>query len=334
MKVVFTICSNNYLAQAKTLGDSLMIYNPDYHFVIGLVDRLNEEIDYTFFNPYEIIPIENIGIDGFDDMFARYNITELNTSVKPFIFHYLFSRNSDVNAIIYLDPDIIIYQPIQELEKNLLKYNIILTPHFFTPIYDKYYLSEPSILNAGLYNLGFLAVKRSEVSEQFLKWWMIKLKDQCYIDFINGFFVDQLWINFVPLYFENILILKHLGYNVAYWNLHERYITGKKNNYTINSQFQLIFYHFSGFNFGKPNVISKHQDRFTFDERKDILPLFEDYTQRIMINQYQKYFSLPCYYVELKKKLNSEKRPSPYYYNNRGPLTFSKLALKKILNRL
>ena len=40
MKIIFTICSNNYLAQAKALGDSVLQTNPDYTFFIGLVDEL------------------------------------------------------------------------------------------------------------------------------------------------------------------------------------------------------------------------------------------------------------------------------------------------------
>ena len=41
---VFTLCAANYLAHAKTLGESLAQHNPDYHFVIGLVDRLPPHI--------------------------------------------------------------------------------------------------------------------------------------------------------------------------------------------------------------------------------------------------------------------------------------------------
>jgi hypothetical protein len=47
-EIIFTLCSNNYLAQAKTLGDSVKKFNPDVLFVIGLVDKLHPEIDYSF----------------------------------------------------------------------------------------------------------------------------------------------------------------------------------------------------------------------------------------------------------------------------------------------
>ncbi len=89
MRIAFTLCSNNYLAQAKTLGDSLIEHNPDYEFVIGLVDRKRDDVDYDFFRPHGIIEIEEIGIPKFAELGKRYGIIELNTAVKPFLFQHL-----------------------------------------------------------------------------------------------------------------------------------------------------------------------------------------------------------------------------------------------------
>ncbi len=300
MKVVFTICSNNYLAQAKSLGDSVTKYNPDYIFIIALVDEKSTEIDYSYFEPYLILPISEAKIDCLDEMCQRYDITELNTAVKPYLFNYLFETDGSINTIIYLDPDILVYEKFDVLESDFVNYDIILTPHFFKPIYDDFFLKESDILNAGLYNLGFLGLKKSKASNELLDWWMIKLKDQCLIDFSKGLFVDQLWMNFAPLYFEKVLILKHLGHNVAYWNLHERKIVDHEGKNTINNEFPLIFYHFSGFNFNAPENISKYQNRYVFNDRRDVIPLFENYYQLVMDNNFEKLSKIACSYVRQK----------------------------------
>lgn len=306
MKVVFTICSNNYLAQAKALGDSLLRYNPEYKFLIGLVDKLSNEIDYSTLQPHQIIPIEDIGIAEFEDMFLRYDITELNTAVKPFIFNYIFKNDPTVKFIIYLDPDIIVFEKFNVLEDSFSDKSIILTPHFFTPIYDLHKLAEADILNAGLYNLGFLGLKRSAESDKLLEWWMIKLKDQCLIDFKNGLFVDQLWINFAPLYFDNVHILRDQGHNVAYWNLHEREISELNGKNYVNRSTPLVFFHFSGYQFNSPDTVSKHQNRFSFENRKDILNLFRDYHETVMSNGYNNFFHIECYYLALKKRIEKQ----------------------------
>ncbi len=156
--IVFTICSNNYLAQAKVLGKTLLEFNPSFNFIIGLVDRKSELINYDEI-PFDVIEVEKIGIPGFDNLITRYNITELNTAVKPFFFSYFFSNFKGVSSIIYLDPDIKVFASFDNLVGELKSYDIILTPHFTKQILDDKLLSEEDILNTGLYNLGFIASK-------------------------------------------------------------------------------------------------------------------------------------------------------------------------------
>jgi len=124
---VFTLCSTNYLAHAKTLGDSLERHNPDYQFVIGLVDRVSQGVQPSFWEPHELIPVENLGIDGFEEMVARYDVVELNTAVKPFYIEYLYRRDPSVDAVIYLDPDILIYASLAPIVETLCAHSIVVT---------------------------------------------------------------------------------------------------------------------------------------------------------------------------------------------------------------
>src|SRR5450759_2212444 len=223
MTFVFTLCSNNYLAQAIALGNSLLLHNPKYIFKIGLVDKRISQIDYAAI-PFKIVEVESIGITAFVEMFKRYSITELNTAVKPYYFQYFYKTQTPADKFIYLDPDILVYQPFTELEEILEISEIVITPHFTTPINDDKILAENDFLNSGLYNLGFLALKRGNESQKLINWWTNRLEKKAYIDFVKGMFTDQIWINFAPLFFENVHILCHPGYNMAYWNMHERYL--------------------------------------------------------------------------------------------------------------
>ena len=40
----------------------------------------------------------------------------------------------------------------------------------------------------------------------------------------EGLFVDQRWVDLVPALFDDYVVMKRAGLNVAYWNLHERSI--------------------------------------------------------------------------------------------------------------
>jgi hypothetical protein len=69
MTIAFTICSINYLAQARTLGDSLKSTNPDVLFFIGLVDALNGvEFEDSYAPKYPMIEIDKIEIRDFQEM--------------------------------------------------------------------------------------------------------------------------------------------------------------------------------------------------------------------------------------------------------------------------
>ena len=120
---VFTLCSNNYLAQAIVLGQTLLKFNPAYNYTIGLVDRKSDSIEYSEI-PFEILQVENLGIPYFDEMSSKYNVIELNTAVKPFYFQHFF-KNPKVESAVYLDPDIQVFAPFSELENELSENDII-----------------------------------------------------------------------------------------------------------------------------------------------------------------------------------------------------------------
>ena len=299
MTLAFTICSINYLAQAQTLGQSLQKTNPNVEFVIGLVDRLDKvSLESDKIPPFQLLAIDKINMNCLEEMCEIYDITELNTAVKPFYFDYFYKNRPDIQNVIYFDPDIIVFDSLKLMEENLLKYNIILTPHITSPINDKFETREIDHLNTGLYNLGFLATSRSEGSQRMIVWWMERLKKDCRIDLCDGLFVDQHWMIFVPIFFKDITLVDcYAGYNVAYWNLHERKVTQVNGKFLINNH-PLVFFHYSGYGINKPDEVSKYQNRSNFENRPDIVPLFEYYAKQLKDNFNDYYAQFECFYIK------------------------------------
>ncbi|WP_128545213.1 glycosyl transferase [Larkinella soli] len=320
MTLAFTICSINYLAQARTLGDSLRQTNPDWKYVIGLVDKLDAAaLPPELIPAYPMLEVDRIEIEDFAGMCDRYDITELNTAVKPFYIDYFFRNEPEAAEVIYFDPDIIVYQPLTRLKNHLGEYNLVLTPHICRPIDDGLIPNELNHLNTGTYNLGFIGLRKSEESNRFVQWWKKRLVHECRIDLCNGLFVDQHWVNFAPIYYDRVWIEKHPGYNAAYWNLHERTFSEKDGRWVVNDSYDLQFFHYSGYGVHKPEEVSKYQNRYTFPDRPDIVPLFRLYHQRLIDNLNETYRRYPCYYIKPPKVL--------YYQSVRK-------ALKSPLNKL
>ncbi|MEB2778316.1 glycosyl transferase [Algoriphagus sp. D3-2-R+10] len=245
--LVFTLCSNNYLAHAASLGDSIRQFDPEVEFIIGLVDKADSIIDYSQFSGFDIIPFLELGYPEFQEMLLRYNIIEFNTAVKPFYFEYLFKTRPDLDRIYYIDPDILFYQSIKNIETAWDNASAVLTPNLlYLP--EKTVRGELASLKHGINNLGFIGIARSEEGQKIVTWWKERLTHHCKLDKCNGIFVDQKWMDIAALFFKDIKSVKHPGWNMAWWNLTERKLISEEGTYFVNSlNDKLIFFHFSGF---------------------------------------------------------------------------------------
>lgn len=299
MNIAFTICSNNYLAKAKIVADTFLSFHIDYKFSIFLVDRLDNQLDYTRFANTEIIEIHSV-VSGIQQLAEKYNIIELNTAVKPEIFLYLFDKNKS-DIIIYLDPDLMIFDCFNEVKELFEGHNqnVVLTPHFCSPIDDGKYPSEIDFACFGLYNLGFIAVRNTSESTRFLNWWRERLVKYCYVRPEQGMFTDQLWVNLAPIFFKGMYILKHLGYNVANWNLYERQLNSVNGRWHVNANDRLKFFHFSQYEYDNPYSISKFQKRHTVSERPDIKSLIDEYQKILVQNKFEEFNKSSCFYHQV-----------------------------------
>jgi len=330
MTLVFTICSSNYLAHAKVLGDSLAESNPDCRFVIGLVDSIPTEIDLATWMSHQVIPVTEIGIADFDEMSEKYNIVELNTAVKPFYMEYFYQEDAAVEHVIYLDPDIVVYQSFSALVHKLASHNMIVTPHSCT--YDNSALNlhyETAMLATGVYNLGFIATARSTATSAFLTWWQIRLREYCYYLSRPGLFVDQIWVILASVYFEGFLVEKDPGYNMSYWNHFERSLSFDHGSYRVNGSHELIFYHFSSYNPDHPEKITNRatQPCASFDERPDLKPLYDDYRKRLIEAGINDVRAIEC---ALGRRPEPEFTPEP----EKTPKALIKSALCKSLGMI
>ncbi|MEI9911171.1 MAG: hypothetical protein WDO71_16780 [Bacteroidota bacterium] len=91
-KIILTTCSLNHIAQAKSLGDSVIKYAPDYTLVIGLVDKLEGRIPADYFTPHSLVEAHELNIPQFDEMYKRYTTLELNCALKSFFTSHILKN--------------------------------------------------------------------------------------------------------------------------------------------------------------------------------------------------------------------------------------------------
>ncbi|HAM98938.1 MAG TPA: hypothetical protein DCQ26_10050 [Marinilabiliales bacterium] len=286
---VFTISSKNYFAQGISLLDSIFMQHKndlDYYYLI-VDENINEIEDYNL--KFNLVLAKNIGIPDFYSLAFKYNVIEFNTAVKPFFFDYLFK---DYEKVVYFDPDIFVYKSLDLIFKILDSNDILLTPHIINPDFRINLIEdgEYPFLQTGIFNLGFLGVKKSGESLKFVDWFKERTFNACFIDNKMGLFVDQKWINFVPCLFNSYFILKDKYYNVAYWNISER-------NFKESEINEIVFYHFSSFDIKDNDTITKLNSKFF---NLSNFPLLADkvklYRQILRSNGYLEYRNIDYSY--------------------------------------
>lgn len=275
-----TIVSLNYLHYARTLCNSFRDFHPDYKFYVLLVDRLPADFDVSD-ESFELMLVEDLGIPNFEAIAFKYGILELNTNVKPTFLKRVFAEGME--QIIYFDPDILICSALDPIYGALSTSAIVLTPHCTSPPDEGSY-GEQLLLGNGVFNLGFVALSKTNETKSFLDWWESRCLTLGYDERWAGLFVDQKWINLVPCYFDSVHVLKHSGCNVAYWNLHERRLEKIHTSWVVNGTVPLIFFHFSGMSLDGGNRISKHTDQFDLASRPDLEDMFADYRNLLLKN--------------------------------------------------
>lgn len=277
---LFTIASKNYLAHVRVLLESVARVHPEYKLYLCLADVAASKMN-RYGEPFEVVQADEIGIANFDDMSIRYDIMEFNTAVKPSMIRWLFDH-TDADAVIYLDPDICVYAPLEAVEARFAEgASVVLTPHITQPLEDGKAPDDHDILQSGVFNLGFIGVQRCDEALRFVDWWARRLSTQAADDKPNNLFTDQRWCDFAPCFVDRLAVLKNPGYNVAYWNLGERQIAQGVDQAWVSNGQPLVFFHFSGIDPQQPDRLSKHQDRFDWSALPALRPLFSAYVEAL-----------------------------------------------------
>lgn len=277
--VVYTSVCANYLPKAKVLAKSLKKHHPQVPVVACLVE--NElPVDpslWVYFD--DVVLAKDIGIPNFNSFIFKHDRMEGSTAVKGQFFKYLLNLYPNHSSFVYLDPDVYVLGPLDELLAALRTNSIILTPHLLHPenIEAAVLRNEVDALRHGAYNLGFLAIKRSPEAQAFIDWWTKRIQLACYKDIRNGIFTDQKWIDLAPGFF-NIHLLKHSGYNMAPWNLSQRKLTQTRDGTLLVNSEALRFFHFSGFDSG---ALRGMFQEFVPDQSDPVYILLKQYQEEL-----------------------------------------------------
>lgn len=245
---VYTSCSVNYLPKARVLATSLARHHPDARLTLCLNDLVPPWLDLSDEPFAQVWLPEDLGYDR--AWIFKHNVMELSTAVKGRALRRLIDEDP-ADLHVYLDPDVWVMNNLAPVIGYLGDASIGLVPHILAPEETEIgvRLTEMSVTEHGIYNLGHLFVRPDRNGRAFACWWAERLDRHCYDDRERGLFTDQRWVDLAPAIFDGVRILRQPNLDVASWNLFGRTIRqnqpGDASAFTVDAM-PLLTYHFSG----------------------------------------------------------------------------------------
>lgn len=297
-RVIFTIVAKNYMASALTLKESVLKFCSNVDFYIVLADRWDDEEQKKRVG-HNVLVADASVVPEIHCMSFFYDVVEFSTSIKPFYFLH-FMKVLDYDKIIYLDPDTWVLAPIDGLWNSLVEHEAVLTPHITDINCASSYHKESHILNRGVFNLGFLGMRKSANTIQFLNWWAIQMQTECIRS--ETLFVDQKWADYIPIFVNNIKIERSKAYNISDWNYHERELDIKEGVFSVQdldgSWNPIKFFHFSGIKQQSiENYLKLQRAKISEDMTKTLKNLICIYQKTLLKYEYN-YWSTCKYYYD------------------------------------
>lgn len=185
-------------------------------------------------------------------------------------------KNLKYDTAIFIDGDTYSYSSFIDLQIATENHDIVIIPHITKPLpEDNLYPQNRTISFAGNYNTGVWSASLKGLS--FLEWW----KNQTAMYPITkpeiGLIAEQGWLRFANDFCNNPKVFRHPAYNVAYWNIKQRQLEIKDNQYYIDNK-PLSIVHFSGLKRElNPSQMSIFQNRYILEKTDLAYTLFDEY---------------------------------------------------------
>lgn len=272
--VACTIAADNYLPFVRVLARSFEAHNPGTRFRVLLLAG-EAERDAAKSEGLGVIRLRDLAVPRLRGMLRRYGRRQLCAALKPALLRHLLE--SDHESVVFMDADILVTASLEPLFAEVGRHALSLTPHIQrVPGAARQQELEKTLLQAGMYNAGFVGVSDREETRRFLAWWEERLRRHCLNDPRKGLHYDQRWLDHAIGFVQDVHILRDPACNVAYWNLDELEMRFDGSRYWVNGS-PLRFFHFSGFDPSEPTRVTRYVPGWRVEQLGPESGLFRQY---------------------------------------------------------
>lgn len=236
-----TIITPDYLPFARVLFQSIYKFDSNLDFYVLVVGDI--KFQHESFFVLKLNELDDRDLVRQIEIKYSNELNSLRWSLKSLLMIHLL-KTGKYDQVFFVDPDICFYSDFTFLYDFLGTSSILLSPHWgcMDPFVSELYFNR--LMTDGIYNGGFIGASKSGLNA--LYWWARMNIYACERDKNKGLFVDQAYLNVLPIINPDYKAISHRGCNVAEWNRHENHRSLDENgNLLINKEFPVVFIHFS-----------------------------------------------------------------------------------------
>ncbi|REJ73874.1 MAG: glycosyltransferase [Acidobacteria bacterium] len=277
-----TVASDDYLPNVAVLARSFRSVHPEIPLYVF---RLQRDAPWMLDGVAVEVDARETGL--FDDPYLRLKLdrSEFAMAAKPSVLQWTAAHLAP-RRILFLDADLCFFAPARELIARLDEHDWVVSPHVLTPYpHARRTWVRPDltdIAGAGLINSGLFGLRVNAATGEFTEQWRDLCQGFGAFDPDRGHREEQKSFNWVLSFSQSVHVLRDPATNVAYWNLHERSLRGRRPDaFTVNGE-PLVCFHFSGFDPHRPFQVSRHDRRHSYLDHPALASLLREYSSRVL----------------------------------------------------
>jgi hypothetical protein len=248
MRYYVTLFDSNYLTRGLVMYHSLRKHSESFHLWVICFDDLAHKI----LTDLKLEHLTLVSLAQFEDkellrIKSERSQKEYCWTCTPSTALYVMNTEPHVDAVTYLDADLMFFsspEPIFAEDQNA---SILLTEHRYLPEIKQ------SAISSGIYNVQFVTFKRNEQGLAALNWWRERCLEWCFARAEDNKFGDQKYLDDWTTRFTGVHVVEHLGAGLAPWNVLQYQIESIDRELFVN-KIPVIFYHFHAFKIHPFNI--------------------------------------------------------------------------------
>jgi hypothetical protein len=240
MNIIYTVCNRKNLAHALTLADSVSKFQQGSAFHLCWVDSVPVKNLPSFI---QLINISEVAIPGWEKMIASYFDFELLAACRPWVAQWLLNKYQECETLTFLAPTVVLFKSFDTILNQ--ETDFFLTPNILKPLPKSSYLDDKRILNIGMYHSGSWILRNNAITKETLEWWGSRTVDRAAYDLCNGMNMDQLWLNYIPVWLPKTKVIDHPGWHFGLQAVLNNDLSLNGGQYLVNTQ-PLISVDFAG----------------------------------------------------------------------------------------